>query len=86
MARNLTLGQATLITTIRNFQHIHGYTPSITELAQTLDRARGTIHTRLKSLQRRGILVRHGSRARALEIMPQKTGSQCKFVQSSSAA
>lgn len=70
MARNLTIGQATLVTTIRNFQHLNGYTPSISELAQVMDRARGTIHQRLKSLERNGVIRRHGSRARAVEILP----------------
>ena len=70
MARRLTIGQATLLTTIRNFQHLHGYTPTVRELAALTDRARGTVFQRIQSLERKGLLRRHPKKARALEILP----------------
>lgn len=66
----LTLGQSRLIIAIRNHQHLHGYTPSVRELAQLCGRAKGTVFQQLQSLTRRGILRRHPRTARAIEILP----------------
>lgn len=70
MARNLTIPQATLLTTIRNYQHLHGHTPTVRELAKIIDRARGTVFQRIISLEHKGVLRRHPKKARALEILP----------------
>jgi SOS-response transcriptional repressor LexA len=68
--RKLTIGQATLITTIRNFQHLHGHAPTVRELAALTDRARGTVFQRITALERHGLLRRHPRKHRAIEILP----------------
>lgn len=68
-SKNLTLKQADVLVTIRNFQHLHGYMPSVTELAQALQRCRGTAFQHLQALEARGVLRRHAKKARALEIL-----------------
>lgn len=68
-ARNVTIKQVEIITTIRNFQHIHGYVPSIRELCTTLGKARGTIFKQILSLESKGVIRRHPRKARAIEIL-----------------
>lgn len=68
-SRNLTLGQVAVVTTLRNYQHIHGYQPSIREICQTLGKARGTIFQQIAALERKGVIRRHRGKARAIEIL-----------------
>ena len=67
--RNVTLAQANIVIAIRNYQHIYGYPPTIRELANLTDRARGTITKQLKSLVKKGVIRTTPKRARALEIL-----------------
>ena len=70
--RNLTLRQVQTVATIRNFVHCHGHAPTLRELAELLDRSRGTVMQRIRSLQRKGV-IRHNTRQhRTLEIIPPK--------------
>ena len=77
MAKNLTLNQAATVAAIRNYKHLHGHAPSITELARLCERSRGTILARLKSLERKKAIARTPRRHRALETIdkpPDLTG------------
>jgi repressor LexA len=67
--RLITLKQANIIVGIRNFQHIHGYPPTVREIATMMDRARGTIVQQMKSLQKKGIIRTTPRRARSIEIL-----------------
>ena len=68
-SQNLTLKQADVVIAIRNFAHIHGYPPTIRELAQLLDRARGTVVQHLAALERKQVLRHSRRKARSLEIL-----------------
>jgi Mn-dependent DtxR family transcriptional regulator len=68
--RNLTANQVLTLTTIRNYQHVHGRAPTVTELARLLDRSRGTTHARIQALTRHGLLRRQPRQHRTLEIIP----------------
>lgn len=70
MAKNITIRQAEVVAAIRNFQHQHGYQPSIRELSRLLDLARGTIVGHMKALAKKNIIVRHPRIARSIEIVP----------------
>jgi SOS-response transcriptional repressor LexA len=72
-ATTITLEQTITLTTIRNWQHIEGYTPSIRELAQARGKARGSIVQQLKRLEAKGLLRRHNGKARTLEIIQPNT-------------
>jgi Mn-dependent DtxR family transcriptional regulator len=70
--RNLTMRQVQTVATIRNYIHCHGHAPTLRELAALLDRSRGTVMQRIRSLDRKGV-IRHCKRAhRTLEILPPK--------------
>jgi SOS-response transcriptional repressor LexA len=69
---NLTMRQVQTVATIRNYIHCHGHSPTLAELAQLLDRSRGTVMQRIRSLTRKGV-IRNKTRAhRTLEIIPPK--------------
>jgi SOS-response transcriptional repressor LexA len=68
-SKNLTIKQATVVVTIRNFKHLHGYTPSIRDIATAMDRARGTIVQHIHALERKGIIRRTPKIARSIEIL-----------------
>ena len=68
-SENLTVKQATVVITIRNFAHIHGYPPTIRELCSLLHIARGTVVQHLNSCQRKGVLRRQPGKPRTLEIL-----------------
>jgi repressor LexA len=68
-SKNLTLKQVNVVTTIRNFGHIHGYPPTVRELAHLLTVARGTVVQHLDSLERKGVLRRQPRKPRTLEIL-----------------
>jgi repressor LexA len=69
MAKKITAKQAEIVSTIRNFAHVNGYTPSIREIANALGKARGTIMSQIQSLNRKGVLRTHAKKARAIEIL-----------------
>jgi SOS-response transcriptional repressor LexA len=68
-SRNITIRQVEIVTTIRNMQHLNGYTPSIRELCATLRKARGTVFKQLRSLEKKGVIRRHAGKARAIEVL-----------------
>lgn len=65
----LTAKQTDVVICIRNFSHIHGYPPTIREIAALLDRARGTVKKHLETLQKKGVIRTTPKRARAIEIL-----------------
>ena len=69
MATRITIRQADIIAAIRNLQHLHGYVPSITELSDELQLARGTITGHIARLRAKGVLRRTRGKARSLEII-----------------
>jgi SOS-response transcriptional repressor LexA len=69
---NLTMRQVQTVATIRNFIHCHGHSPTIRELSELLDRSRGTVQQRLRSLVAKGVLAHVPEAHRTLEIIPLK--------------
>ena len=66
---NLTVKQSNVVIAIRNFAHIHGYPPTIRELAQVLDRARGTVVQHIAALEKKRVLRHAPRKARSIEIL-----------------
>lgn len=66
---NITVKQANVIISIRNFQHLHGLQPTVRDLAKMLDIARGTVVQHLASLERKGLIRRQPKLARSIEIL-----------------
>jgi repressor LexA len=69
--RNLTLRQADILVTLRNYAHLHGYMPSVRELCAITGKARGSIVQHLQALERRGVIRRAARKSRAIEILQQ---------------
>ena len=65
----LTPKQKHVLDFIRDYIALHGYPPSILEVAQTLGCAQSTIHDHLKNLERKGYLRLPGNRARGLVLL-----------------
>lgn len=65
----ITIRQAEIVLILRNHAHIHGYMPTITELAQLAGKARGSVAQHLAALEARGIIRRKRKAARAIEIL-----------------
>lgn len=68
-SNTLTLKQTEVVIAVRNFAHMHGYPPTIRELAQMLDRARGTVVQHIAALERKNVLRHAPRKARSLEIL-----------------
>lgn len=68
-SKKITLKQAAVVITIRNFQHIHGYMPTVEELARETNRARGTVFQHLRSLMKKGVIRMQPKKARSIEIL-----------------
>ncbi|MEM6562007.1 MAG: transcriptional repressor LexA [Planctomycetota bacterium] len=65
---NLTPRQLDVLSAIRNYRHIHGYAPTMQELADQLGTSKVTIFEHVGALERKGILSRDKHKARSLEI------------------
>lgn len=66
---DLTPRQADVILLIRNHRHLHGYSPSIREMAATLGLSRGAIMGHVKRLVAKGKLHNHPGFHRTLEVV-----------------
>ncbi len=66
---NLTPRQTDVIVAIRNYRHIHGYAPTMQELADQLGTSKVTIFEHVGALERKGVLRRDKHKARSLEII-----------------
>ena len=69
---NLTPRQTDVLVAIRNYRHIHGYAPTMQELADTLGTSKVTIFEHVGALEKKKILRRDKHKARSLEIMTDK--------------
>ncbi len=69
---NLTPRQTDVLVAIRNYRHIHGYAPTMQELADTLGTSKVTIFEHVGALEKKKILRRDKHKARSLEITSDK--------------
>jgi repressor LexA len=70
---NLTPRQLDVIVAIRNYRHIHGYAPTMQELADQLGTSKVTIFEHVGALEKKRVLRRDKHKARSLEIIsPEK--------------
>jgi repressor LexA len=65
---NLTPRQLDVIVAIRNFRHLHGYSPTMQELADQLGTSKVTIFEHVNALEKKRVLKRDRHKARSLEI------------------
>lgn len=66
---NLTPRQLDVIVAIRNYRHLHGYAPTMQELADMLGTSKVTIFEHVGALERKRVLRRDKHKARSLEVM-----------------
>ena len=69
---NLTPRQTDVLVAIRNYRHLHGYSPTMQELADTLGTSKVTIFEHVGALEKKKILRRDKHKARSLEIASDK--------------
>src|SRR5438105_3199247 len=65
---NLTPRQLDVIVAIRNYRHLHGYSPTMQELADQLGTSKVTIFEHVGALEKKRVLHRDKHKARSLEI------------------
>ena len=65
---NLTPRQLDVVVAIRNYRHLHGYSPTMQELADQLGTSKVTIFEHVGALEKKGVLSRDKHKARSLEI------------------
>jgi repressor LexA len=68
---NLTPRQLDVIVAIRNYRHLHGYSPTMQELADQLGTSKVTIFEHVGALERKRVIRRDKHKARSLEIVPE---------------
>jgi repressor LexA len=66
---NLTPRQLDVIVAIRNFRHLHGYSPTMQELADQLGTSKVTIFEHVGALEKKRVLRRDKHKARSLDIV-----------------
>jgi repressor LexA len=69
---NLTPRQLDVIVAIRNYRHIHGFAPTMQELADQLGTSKVTIFEHIGALERKRVLRRDKHKARSLEIISEE--------------
>jgi repressor LexA len=69
---NLTPRQTDVLVAIRNYRHLHGYSPTMQELADMLGTSKVTIFEHVGALEKKKILRRDKHKARSLEICSDK--------------
>jgi len=77
--RTLTRKQSKVLSAIREFLAVHGYPPSMRELASDLGLTVGTAHFHVHSLMDRGYLVHDGT-DHGLRLLDGGTGSQLPLL------
>jgi repressor LexA len=65
---NLTPRQLDVVVAIRNYRHLHGYAPTMQELADQLGTSKVTIFEHVGALEKKRVLKRDKHKARSLEI------------------
>src|SRR5688572_7662068 len=71
-AMNLTPRQLDVIVAIRNYRHLHGYSPTMQELADQLGTSKVTIFEHVGALEKKRVLRRDKHKARSLEIVSEE--------------
>ena len=66
---NLTPRQTDVIVAIRNYRHLHGYAPTMQELADQLGTSKVTIFEHVGALEKKHVLRRDKHKARSLELV-----------------
>src|SRR4051794_20866490 len=66
---NLTPRQFDVLVAIRNYRHLHGYSPTMQELADQLGTSKVTIFEHVGALEKKRVLRRDKHKARSLEIV-----------------
>jgi repressor LexA len=65
---NLTPRQTDVMVAIRNYRHLHGYSPTMQELADQLGTSKVTIFEHVGALEKKRLLKRDKHKARSLEL------------------
>lgn len=66
---NLTSRQLDAAVAIRNYRHLHGYAPTLQELADTLGVTKVSAHELVNGLEKKGVIRREKHKARSIEIV-----------------
>jgi repressor LexA len=66
---NLTPRQLDVLVAIRNYRHLHGYAPTMQELADQLGTSKVTIFEHVGALEKKRVIRRDKHKARSLEIV-----------------
>jgi repressor LexA len=66
---NLTPRQLDVVVAIRNYRHLHGYAPTMQELADQLGTSKVTIFEHVGALEKKRVLRRNKHKARSLEVV-----------------
>jgi repressor LexA len=66
---NLTPRQLDVLVAIRDYRHLHGYSPTMQELADQLGTSKVTIFEHVGALEKKRVLRRDKHKARSLEII-----------------
>lgn len=66
---NLTPRQLDVVVAIRNFRHIHGYCPTMQELADQLGTSKVTVFEHINALERKRVIRRNKHKSRSIEII-----------------
>src|SRR5438309_10599019 len=66
---NLTPRQLDVLVAIRNYRHLHGYAPTMQELADQFGTSKVTIFEHIGALEKKRVLRRDKHKARSLEII-----------------
>ena len=66
---HLTPRQLDVLDAIRNYRHLHGYAPTMQELADQLGTSKVTIFEHVGALEKKRVLRRDKHKARSLEII-----------------
>jgi repressor LexA len=69
LVMNLTPRQLDVLVAIRNYRHLHGYSPTMQELADQLGTSKVTIFEHVGALEKKRVLRRDKHKARSLEIV-----------------
>ena len=69
---NLTPRQTDVIVAIRNYRHLHGYSPTMQELADQLGTSKVTIFEHVGALEKKHVIRRDKHKARSLEIVSEE--------------
>jgi repressor LexA len=66
---SMTPRQLDVVIAVRNFRHLHGYGPTLCELADQLGVSQPTISQHVTELVKKGVLKRDPGKWRSLEIV-----------------